>query len=175
MPTRSEINAKTDYYWERIQKHGKQYSNFNWPHTELILNLIYTYDILMTCSAKLLSDFGLSVSAVNILIILKYNEDAGCKQQELCHLLVVSRANIAKVIDGLEKRGLVRRSGSELDRRARIVKLTEEGIVLIQKYLPQQYDLQARILAGLSKKDITHLSKLLAKFRNSIVESGTLS
>jgi len=165
-------DQRTNYYWKRVRKYGKQYKNFRWPFTELILNLAYTHDIVMSQVQKVLSDFDLSTSAMNILIILKHDEGKGCTQQELSSLLLVSRANITKVIDGLEKRGLVTRNSSKEDRRARIIKLTQTGEDLVDRVIPNQNECAAQITAGLTKNEISILSQLLAKFRESIVEGG---
>jgi len=108
---------------------------------------------------------------MNILIILKHDEDTGRTQQELSSLLLVSRANITKVIDGLEKRGLVIRTSSKKDRRARVIKLTSAGEKLADHIIPIQNKASVQIAAGLSQEEKKLLSKLLAKFRKSIIES----
>ena len=91
------------YYWGRVRKYCERYSSFNWPSTELILNLVYAHAILSD-SLKVSSIFDLSASAMNILMILYFGGGKAYKQQELSSLLLVSRANVTKVIDGMEKR-----------------------------------------------------------------------
>lgn len=174
MKTQKEVKAsdqRTNYYWKRVRKHGDQYKNSNWPLTELVLSLVYTHDVFRSYFQRALAKFDLSISAMNILAILKHDEGGGCTQQELSSLLLVSRANITKVIDGLEKRGIVTRNASKEDRRTRVIKLTLEGGALADKVIPNQNDCVARITAGLANREIHLLSKLLAKFRTSIIES----
>ena len=166
------VDQRTNFYWDRLRKYGKQYKHFNWPSTELVLNLVYTRDILRSHFLQVLTGFNLSISAMNILMILKHGESKGCAQQELSSLLLVSRANITKVIDGLEKRGLIARTSSKEDRRARVIKLTEAGEDLADRVIPCQNEETVRVTVGLTRNEISLLSKLLAKFRESIVEGG---
>jgi len=173
MKTRREAkiaDQRTNYYWNRLRKYGKRYKKFKWPFTELVLSLVYTHDIVMSHFQRVLSDFDLSISAMNILMILKHDEGNGCTQQELSRLLLVSRANITKVIDGLEKREVVVRTFSQEDRRARVIRLTEAGRALANRVMPRQTEEVSRIVAGLSGSEIGLLSKLLAKFRGSVME-----
>ncbi len=166
------VDQRTNYYWDRLRKYGKQYKHFNWPSTELVLSLAYTHDILLSHFSRVLTEFSLSISAMNILMILRHDEGKGCAQQELSRLLLVSRANITKVIDGLEKRGLVIRTSSKEDRRTRVIKLTEAGEDLASRVVPRQNEETVRVTARLTRTEIGLLSKLLPKFRESIVEGG---
>ncbi len=168
----SQKDQRTDYYWNQVRKHGVRYEGFNWPLTELIFSLIYTHDILLSHFHKELSKFDVSPSVSNILGILKHIEGGACTQQQLSSLLLVSRANITKMIDGLEKRGLVTRNFLKADRRARIIKLTSAGEALVERLIPNHNKCIARITAGLKKNEVTLLSELLKKFRTSIVADG---
>lgn len=171
-PEENDTDQRRTYYWHRVRKYCEQNPDFNWPSSELFLNLAYVHAILLSDSLKMYSKFGLSISVVNILIILYLGEAQGCKQQELSGLLLVSRANVTKVIDGMEKRGLVVRSASQEDRRARFIKLTEAGRALACRIIPMQNERSVRFTSGLSGNEIDTLNKLLAKFSASIIESG---
>ena len=164
------MDQRRTYYWGRVRKYCERYKDFNWPSTELILNFAYTHDVLLSDSLKVYAEFNLSVSALNILMILNFGDDKGYMQQELSGLLLVSRANVTKVIDGMEKRGLVVRSSSQEDRRARFIKLTEVGKALAHRIIPIQNKKSVRVTAGLSKNEIRTLNKLLAKLSAQIVE-----
>ena len=168
----SQTDQRIDYYWNQVRRQGVQYEGFNWPLTELIFSLIYTHDVLMSHFNAELSKFNVSPSVSNILGILKHIEGGCCTQQQLSSLLLVSRANITKMIDGLEKRGLVTRNYLKEDRRARIIKLTSAGETLVERLIPNHNKGIARITAGLTKKDVVFLSRMLKKFRASIFQGG---
>ncbi len=163
------IDQRRAYYWGKVRKYCERYKDFDWPSTELILNFAYTHDVLVSLKAH--AEFNLSPSAMNILMILNFGDDRGYMQQELSGLLLVSRANVTKVIDGMEKQKLVFRSSSQDDRRARFVKLTDAGKTLARRVIPIQNKKFVRITAGLSKNEIKTLNQLLTKFSAWIVES----
>lgn len=164
-------DRRRTYYWGRVRNFCQK-NGFNWPSTELVLNFAYTHDVLLSDALKEYSAFGLSISAMNILMILNLEEGEGYKQQELSSLLLVSRANVTKVIDGMEKRGLVTRSASKRDRRARFLKLTKVGKALVARIIPLQNARSVRITSGLSKQEISVLNRLLTKLSSKIIESG---
>lgn len=166
------IDARTDYYWNQVRKHGARYEGFNWPLTELVFSLIHTHDILMSHFHKELSPFDVSPSVSNILGILRHIDGGACTQQQLSSLLLVSRANITKMIDGLEKRGLVTRNFLKEDRRVRVIKLTSAGDALVERLIPNHSKGIARITQGLKKSEVALLSQLLKKFRASILGDG---
>lgn len=167
----NSADQKRAYYWDKVRKCCERYKNFSWPSAELILNLAYARDVIRTLIITVPAQFKLSDSAVNILLILYFGENKGYKQQELSNLLLVSRANMTKVIDHMEKRGLVVRNASQEDRRARFIKLTAEGKTLANRIIPMQNEECIRASAGLSKHEINTLNKLLSKLSMRIVES----
>jgi len=166
----NSVDQRRAYYWDKVRKYCEKRKDFNWPSTELILNLVYTHDIVRSFCLKDIARFNLSDSAMNILMILYFGEGKGYMQQELGNLLLVSRANITKVIDGLEKRGLVIRSASEEDRRARYIKLTAAGEVLAKQIIPIQSENSIKAGMGLSTTDKNNLNKLLTKLSLSITQ-----
>ena len=169
----NSADQRRAYYWGRVRNYCEQ-QNLDWSSTELVLNLAYTHDILVSDALKVWSGWSLSISAMNILMILNLGGSEGYKQQELSNLLLVSRANITKVIDGMEKRGLVVRSASKEDRRARFVKLTEMGKTLVARIIPLQNARNIRVTAGLCKKEVSILNKLLTKLSSKLIEGGNV-
>ena len=110
------------YYLDRVMQFGPGYASFDFPTTELVLNILFTYDALHHCSAKYMADFGLSRSTFNILVLLRYGPTEGMQLHDLGDMLLVSRANVTGLISHLEEKGYVTREVSEQDRRARYAK-----------------------------------------------------
>lgn len=71
-------------------------------------------------------------------------------------------------IDRLEERGLVERDSAPDDRRKVIVRLTREGLALVDDVAPGHLDVEREILSPLTARQqtelITVLRKLLAEF-----------
>ena len=70
-------------------------------------------------------------------------------------------------IDGLEKRGLVRRVQSKLDRRSMLVRLTKRGIALVDKAIDTRLSDSTDALAAMTTDDRRQLA---AALRNLIIE-----
>src|ERR1700749_1978861 len=70
----------------------------------------------------------LSIAATRLLGVLRDREPT---MQELARLLDLDKSSVTGLVDRAERRGLVARAPSPADRRAVLVRLTEEGRSLI--------------------------------------------
>jgi len=81
-------------------------------------------------------------------------------QVDLGTKLLRSGSNVTTVIDNLEKRGLVRRTRRDDDRRVIDVSLTPEGRALIEQLFPAHARRIVQLLSPLSTKDQLRLGEL---------------
>lgn len=81
-----------------------------------------------------LSTFGLSFSQFGVLEALYHR--GPMSQSEIGQKILRSSGNMTMVIDNLEKRQLVKRERSQVDRRFFIIHLTEKGRKLISEIFP---------------------------------------
>ncbi|WP_029912110.1 MarR family winged helix-turn-helix transcriptional regulator [Pelobacter seleniigenes] len=84
-------------------------------------------------------------------------------QGELCQRILKSNANLTTVVDGLEKKALVKRDRSPHDRRLVTVSLTAAGEELIARVFPRHAEAVERQFAVLSDKEQSELASLLKK------------
>jgi DNA-binding MarR family transcriptional regulator len=82
-------------------------------------------------------------------------------QKRLANFIGLDTSTTGGVIDRLELRGLVDRHTSELDRRVRLLELTNEGKTILNSATPFMLKAQERILAPLSNHDQKTFMKLL--------------
>lgn len=160
---------QSDEYWEKIHQYGRQYSSFDWPSVELVLNLVSTYSVLSGKIASKLSDYGLSRAGFNVLMILIRSKGKVCKHYDLSKLMLVSRANITGLIDRLVSKALVTREHASRDRRVWLVRITSRGENLLRKILPGYYSYIRQLCAdipGPVKKKTTRLLFDWRKFLN---------
>ena len=87
----------------------------------------------------------------------------GLDQASIAAMIAYDRATIGGVIDRLEQKGLVERSISRRDRRAREVKLSGRGRRVYEEVLPIVVRLQAEILDGLSVGEQEQFLRLAGK------------
>jgi MarR family 2-MHQ and catechol resistance regulon transcriptional repressor len=168
---RAASDKRESHYLSRMRQHGERYAEFHRPSAELLVNLIYTCDVIQTHLARRIEAHKLSLGAFNALMILSRFDAGGCPMHELGELLLVSRANITGLVDCLERRGLVERVPAPGDRRVRLVSLTAAGRKFLEAILPEHYARVRALLKGVSNSDKAALSRLLTGLRRNVLES----
>ncbi len=78
-------------------------------------------------SGELLQEHGLSVSAYEALRVLSGADEQRMKRVELAERLVLTPSGVTRLLDGLEKAGLVERVACPEDLRISYTQLTEAG------------------------------------------------
>ncbi len=91
-------------------------------------------------------------------------------QRALGAKLLVSKGNVTKVVDNLEKRQFVQRQAAPADRRQSIVSLTRAGRRAIAAIFPRQVQAITREFSPLTAREQELLGRLCKKLgrRNSI-------
>lgn len=168
---RQTEDKREDHYLNRMRHHSDKYAEFHWESVELLINLLYTCDVIQTHLARKIEAHKLTPASFNTLMILSRCEEEGCAMHELGELLLVSRANITGLIDCLERRKLVERVSSENDRRVRLARITKAGQKLLETILPAHYSRVQKMLKGINDKDKALLSNLLMKLRHNVLQS----
>lgn len=98
-------------------------------------------------------DFIRTLSAIDIRpaqysVLIVIGANPGLSQAELADKLAIERARLVHMLDQLEKRGLIERLPSPVDRRTHALQLTREG----QKTLKRAKGLAAKHEARLTEK-----------------------
>lgn len=98
------------------------------------------------------------------LTIILHNDRLG--QSALGKAMDIKRANVVKLLDELEQRGLIKRNPSTRDRRAYELRLTPGGRKLTRELLALHQKLEANLALSLGCDELKQLVKLLRKFRS---------
>ncbi|TDK48781.1 MarR family winged helix-turn-helix transcriptional regulator [Antarcticimicrobium luteum] len=106
---------------------------------------------------------GLNLTPVQYAALSAIRNHPGIDQATVAGLVAYDRATLGKVIDRLDSRGLVRRTISRNDRRAKELALTAEGAALLAEARPHVAALQSDILAGLDAQEAETFLALLKK------------
>lgn len=96
---------------------------------------------------------GYDLTPVQFATLSAIETAPGIDQATLAGTIAYDRATIGGVVDRLEQKGLIERTVSEKDRRARTLHLTSAGQTLLDDVRPHVWDLQNEILAGLDEKE----------------------
>ncbi len=95
---------------------------------------------------RTLATFDIRPAQFSVLVVIEAN--SGLSQADLSERLGIERARLVRLLDELEKRGLIQRQSSPLDRRSHALVLTREG----QKSLKRMKVLAAEHEANLTKR-----------------------
>ncbi|WP_088142656.1 MarR family winged helix-turn-helix transcriptional regulator [Achromobacter xylosoxidans] len=79
------------------------------------------------------------------LLITVY-QNPGATQNRIAELIALDRNSFAEMIARMTKKGYVRRKRSTQDGRAYALEITEEGIALLARILPQDAAVEAQVL-----------------------------
>lgn len=90
---------------------------------------------------------------------------------ELMRSAMVTSGAITQRLDRLESGGLVQRTPSDSDRRVVHITLTDEGLALIDRALPDHVDTEDRLLAALSTTQRDALADALRNLLESLGDS----
>ncbi len=125
---------------------------------------------LQTRTNAFCSSHGLSVSQFAALEAL-FHKGPLC-QRDLASSILRSGGNLTLVVDNLEKAGLVERRVSVLDRREKVVHLTDAGRRLIARIFPEHSAGIQSMMSVLSEGDQRELSRLCRKLGRAVSEGA---
>jgi MarR family transcriptional regulator, 2-MHQ and catechol-resistance regulon repressor len=164
-------DPRESFYQNRCQELGRLYPEFDRMSSEVMLNLLYTYDVAASSAGKFLGQYGLAKSSFNILMNLRHGPPEGMQLHDLGELLLMSRANVTGLIDHLEEKGLVRRIVDSSDRRARFARITKKGEALMDELVPRHFERVQQRLQTFSEDEKQTLVGLLKKLRAAVREA----
>jgi DNA-binding MarR family transcriptional regulator len=138
---------------------------FDSPEQEAFLSLWRTYDRLRTLEDELFAGFDLTPQQYNALRLLKAAHPETVPTLGLAERLVSRAPDITRMLDKLERRGLIRRDRPPHDRRTVLIGITESGLALLDAIAGPLRDCHARQLGHLPPADLQQLIRLLKAAR----------
>lgn len=122
---------------------------------------------------KTFSQYGLNSASFDVLTSLRR---AGAPYRktgtQLAAGSLLSSAGVTLRLDRLEEAGLIKRERDHNDRRVVYSSLTDKGLEVIDRAIEAHLDAEAALLSGLSAKERSRLTELLAKLEQSIVATA---
>jgi DNA-binding MarR family transcriptional regulator len=152
---------------QNIQAELKQKKPFSCREEELFLNILRTSDQLMRRVADVLKPADLSATQYNVLRILRGAVPEGLACGEISDRMVTRDPDITRLLDRLEKRGLVARSREKADRRVVTARITDAGLELLRKLDETVVRLHKAQLGHLDAKSQEGLIRLLEQARET--------
>jgi len=116
-----------------------------------------------------LRDHGLTVARWQVLSVLsRFN---GCRIGTIADLAGTEQPATSRVIDQMQRDGLVIRRPAVDDSRAVEVWLTDSGTTLFDELIPEASDFVSKLTRNLSKSDMQVLQRQLEKMLHELQET----
>ncbi|PGB40552.1 MarR family transcriptional regulator [Bacillus toyonensis] len=131
-------------------------------------HLVHRTDVKLTnYFIKQLKHYELTPEQWGIMSIL--DNERGTTQKELAATIDKDQTTVVRMIHSLEKKGIVKKTFNDEDKRSHYLLLTNKGEGLKETLLPIVKDAHNFIIRGLSTEEIQQLKSLL----NKLYENAT--
>jgi DNA-binding MarR family transcriptional regulator len=138
---------------------------FDSPEQEVFLNLWRTYDRLRALEDELFGRYELTPQQYNALRLLRAEHPDGLPTLALASRLVSRAPDITRMLDKLERRGLIARVRPAENRRVVRVAVSDAGLALLKELAGPLRDCHARQLGHLTDEQRRELVELLRAAR----------
>jgi len=143
-----------------------QQSSFASEQAKLIVNLIYSYNILKGRIMDELKEYGLTMQQYNVLRIVKVAGSEGVTTSEIRDRMLDKMSDASRMVDRLVAMELLEKNRYKEDRRLFHIELTNRGNDIITSLV--QESLIEQIAWDFPNKNAQQLNELLDDFRASI-------
>jgi DNA-binding MarR family transcriptional regulator len=133
--------------------------------------LVATFALLKRVMEPYFARYGVSGTQWGVLRTLHGLEGRGQPEPRLTdlgHQLLVRPPSITGAVDRLQRLGLVHRSASSTDQRAKHVRLTPAGRALVDRVLEHHREQLERVLGGLAPPEQIQLQSLLSRLESHL-------
>jgi len=160
---------------EEIQTSTPESQDYETSATPDDILEIRTWLRLLTCTTMierrirtlLTSTFDTTLPRFDVMAQLE-REPEGLTMGQLSRRMMVSNGNVTGLVDRLVKEGLVERIAVPGDRRANIVRLTEDGLDNFGNMTPVHHAFLHDMLSSIGRQDLEGLYELLGRLKRSI-------
>ena len=131
----------------------------------LFVALLKTADFLGLQAEQLLKSHGLTATQYNVLRILRGAEPAGLACRSIGDRMISHDPDMTRLLDRMEKRGLITRSRHAEDRRVVKSRITSAGLDLLKSLDQPVRELHKRQFCHIPAARLKMLARLLEEVR----------
>ncbi|MPZ73341.1 MAG: MarR family transcriptional regulator [Nitriliruptorales bacterium] len=136
-------------------------------NVQTLVWLFRAFNAVLNAQAEELRPLGLSPSAFNVLMALHNTQDRVLEPCQLAQRLLISRPSVTGLLDTLQAKRLIERDPHPEDRRRVLVRLTDEGLALLESHFDIHYSEQNAVFADLTADEKATLVALLRRVRGA--------
>jgi DNA-binding MarR family transcriptional regulator len=137
------------------------------PEELAFIDLLRTCDLLSRGPAQVLKGEDLSSTQYNVLRILRGSPD-GLPCGEIAIRMITRDPDITRLLDRLEKRGVISRCRETKDRRMVMARITPEGLKLLARLDEPVEESHRSQLGHMGKERLRALAELLGGAREKV-------
>jgi len=134
---------------------------------EAFVGLLRTADMLRWRLSEVLEPEGITLAQYNVLRILRGARETGLPTLEIGGRMVEQAPGITRLIDRLERAGLVRRERPRADRRQVLCHIEKKGLAVLARLDTTTPQAGEALFAGLSSSEIDQLITALDAIRSA--------
>lgn len=128
------------------------------------MDLLRTVDMLTRSSFGVLKAEDLSSTQYNVLRILR-GAPQGLPCGEIAGRMITRDPDVTRLLDRMEKRGLISRARDSRDRRMVLARISAEGLKLVNRLDEPVQQMHRKLLGHLGRERLRALGELLAAAR----------
>ena len=113
---------------------------------------------------------NINVTPEQWAILNRLNEKSGLTQKEVAKLTFKDNANITRIVDKLENKGLVIRQSDSNDRRTWKISITSKGAEMRDSIEPLAIEVLKKATKGLSENDVELFNNTLKKIMENLIK-----
>ena len=137
------------------------------PEEAAFLEVLRTADLLTRGAFGVLKAEDLSLTQYNVLRILRGSPE-GLPCGELAGRMITRDPDVTRLLDRMERRGLISRARDSQDRRMVVARIAPEGLKLVDRWDEPVQSIHRKQLGHLGKKRLRALGALLAGARAKV-------
>ena len=137
------------------------------PEEAAFLDLLRTADVLTRGTIGVLKAEDLSQTQYNVLRILR-GAPQGLACGEIASRMITRDPDVTRLLDRLEKRGLISRARESRDRRMVLARITPQGLKLVDRLDEPVQKVHRKLLGHLGRERLRALGELLAAARAKV-------
>ncbi|MEL6821396.1 MAG: MarR family transcriptional regulator [Calditrichota bacterium] len=131
--------------------------------------IIMLGNLLQKRAGEALKPFGMHYTDLDVLATLRRSGPPyRLTPTELLNSVLLTSGAMTTLLNRLEKSGHITREPDPNDGRVKAVKLTEQGIELIDRAIEIRFKEARESISGVSKRDFSELEKILKKLMQNI-------
>jgi len=113
--------------------------------------------------------FGLHSGALSTMVLIHANP--GCSQSDLAGEMAIDKSVLVAIVDDLEKRGLAKRTRSEVDRRRNSLTLSPEGERVMTEMIAAASAVEQPIRDAMSAREYDQLIRLIRRSYEALLRA----